>query len=75
MGLAPFFVREIFSVIKKLNEEGTSVLLIEQNIKSALEAAKRGYVLQNGKVMMEDESFNLLQNSEVQRMYLGEENA
>ena len=74
MGLAPFFVREIFSVIKKLNEEGTSVLLIEQNVKSALETANRGYVLQNGKVMMEDESSKLLQNSEVQRMYLGEEN-
>jgi len=74
MGLAPFFVREIFSVIKKLNEESTSVLLIEQNVKSALETANRGYVLQNGKVMMEDESSKLLQNNEVQRMYLGEEN-
>jgi branched-chain amino acid transport system ATP-binding protein len=67
-------VREIFSVIKKLNQEGTSVLLIEQNVKSALEAANRGYVLQNGKVTMDDESSKLLQNSEVQKMYLGEEN-
>jgi len=74
MGLAPLFVREIFSVIKKLNQEGTSVLLIEQNVKSALEAANRGYVLQNGKVTMDDESSKLLQNSEVQKMYLGEEN-
>jgi branched-chain amino acid transport system ATP-binding protein len=74
MGLAPLFVREIFSVIRKLNQEGTSVLLIEQNVKSALEAAHRGYVLQNGKVMMDDESSRLLQNREVQKMYLGEEN-
>ncbi|HUJ89570.1 MAG TPA: hypothetical protein VLX12_05185 [Syntrophorhabdales bacterium] len=49
-------------------------MLIEQNVKSALEAANRGYVLQNGKVTMDDESSKLLQNRQVQRMYLGEEN-
>lgn len=73
MGLAPFFVREIFSVIKRLNEEGVSILLIEQNVKHALEVAQRGYVFQNGKVVMDDESSSLLQNRDVQRMYLGEE--
>lgn len=73
MGLAPLLVREIFSVIKRLNEEGTSVLLIEQNVKSALEVANKGYVLQNGKVAMDDECSRLLENKDVQRMYLGEE--
>ncbi len=73
MGLAPVVVKEIFSVIKKLNAEGTSVLLIEQNVKSGLEIASRGYVLQNGKVVMEDLASRLLDNEDVKRMYLGEE--
>jgi branched-chain amino acid transport system ATP-binding protein len=73
MGLAPFIVREIFAVIKKLHQEGTSILLIEQNVKSALEVAHRGYVLQNGQVVLDDDSSRLLENRDVQRMYLGEE--
>ncbi len=73
MGLAPYLVREIFHVIKNLNEEGNSILLVEQNIKSALEIAHRGYVLQNGKVAMEDIAMNLIRNRDIQRMYLGDE--
>jgi branched-chain amino acid transport system ATP-binding protein len=73
MGLAPIVVKEIFSVIKELVEHDTSVLLIEQNVKSALEVAERGYVLQNGEVVMENSSKHLLENEEVRRMYLGEE--
>lgn len=73
MGLAPYLVKEIFHVIKKLNEEGDSILLVEQNIKSVLEIAHRGYVLQNGKVVMEDMAMNLMKNREIRKMYLGEE--
>ncbi len=72
MGLAPYLVKEIFHVIKKLNEEGNSILLVEQNIKSVLEFAYRGYVLQNGKVVLEDTGMNLIRNRDIQRMYLGE---
>jgi len=74
MGLAPLVVQEIFAVIEKLrHEEGTTVLLVEQNAKAALKMADRGYVLETGKVILEGAAADLLENPEVQRAYLGKE--
>lgn len=74
MGLAPLVVQEIFSVIEKLRkDEGTTVLLVEQNAKAALKMADRGYVLETGRVILEGTAVELLGNNEVQRAYLGKE--
>jgi branched-chain amino acid transport system ATP-binding protein len=71
MGLAPLVIKEIFSIIKELREEGKTVLLIEQNARAALKIADRGYVLETGKVVLEGEGTALLEHREVQRAYLG----
>ncbi len=73
MGLAPYLVKEIFRVIRRLNIEGNSILLVEQNVKSALEIACKGYVLQNGKVALEGLATSLIANTDIRRMYLGDE--
>jgi branched-chain amino acid transport system ATP-binding protein len=74
MGLAPLVVQEIFEVIRRLRDEkGTTVLLVEQNARAALRMADRGYVLETGKVILEESAANLLENKEVQRAYLGKE--
>ncbi len=74
MGLAPLVVKEIFNVIEKLcRESGTTVLLVEQNAKAALAIADRGYVLETGKVILEEKASELLENKEVQRAYLGKD--
>lgn len=74
MGLAPLVVQEIFSVIEKLrSQEGTTVLLVEQNAKAALKMADRAYVLETGRVILEGTASDLLENKEVQRAYLGKE--
>jgi branched-chain amino acid transport system ATP-binding protein len=74
MGLAPLVVQEIFSVIERLRrDEGTTVLLVEQNARAALKMADRGYVLETGKVILEGNAADLLENPEVQRAYLGKE--
>lgn len=74
MGLAPLVVQEIFKVITKLRQEkGTSVLLVEQNAKAALKIADRGYVLETGKVILEENASDLLENKDVQRAYLGKD--
>jgi len=74
MGLAPLVVKEIFGVIEKLRgEKGTTVLLVEQNAKAALAIADRGYVLETGKVLLEEKASELLENKEVQRAYLGKD--
>jgi branched-chain amino acid transport system ATP-binding protein len=73
MGLAPHLVKEIFRVIEKLNDGGTTILLVEQNVKSALEVSDKGYVLQNRKVALEGEASELAQNRDIRKMYLGEE--
>jgi branched-chain amino acid transport system ATP-binding protein len=74
MGLAPLVVQEIFAVIEKLRrDEGTTVLLVEQNAKAALKMADRGYVLETGKVILEGPAAELLENREVQRAYLGKD--
>ncbi|MCX7981839.1 MAG: ABC transporter ATP-binding protein [Syntrophales bacterium] len=72
MGLAPLIVKEIFSVIHALARQGgTTILLVEQNAKAALRIADRGYVLETGKVIMEGEALELMENKEVKRAYLG----
>ncbi len=71
MGLAPLMVREIFHIITKLREEGNTVLLVEQNARSALKIANRGYVLETGRIILEGSAEDLLANRDVQRAYLG----
>ena len=71
-GLAPLIVKGIFDILKNIREQGTTVLLVEQNAKMALGIADRGYVLKNGSIVMEDSGANLLQNDEVRTAYLGE---
>jgi branched-chain amino acid transport system ATP-binding protein len=72
MGLAPVLVEAIFEVIKKLNrEEGTTILLVEQNALMALSIAHRGYVLQNGRIVLDDTAANLKKNEMVRAAYLG----
>ncbi len=72
MGLAPVLVEGIFEIIKQINAEGTTILLVEQNALMALEVAKRGYVLQTGVVKLSDSASALLVNEEVRKLYLGE---
>ena len=72
-GLAPLIVREIFAIIAQLRAEGSTVLLIEQNAKAALEIADRGYVLETGKIIVQGKAAELLANNDVQRAYLGRE--
>jgi len=71
MGLAPLMVKEIFSIIVRLREEGNTVLLVEQNARSALKIANRGYVLETGRIILDGEAEDLLANRNVQRAYLG----
>lgn len=71
MGLSPLFVKEIFHVIKKLNEMGTTILLVEQNAKMALSISDRAYVMETGKITLEGSASELLENPEVKKAYLG----
>ena len=71
MGLAPLIVRDIFSIITRLRDEGNTVLLVEQNAKAALGIADRGYVLETGRIVLQGSSEDLLSNRDVQRAYLG----
>lgn len=71
MGLAPIFIKEIFSIIQEIKEQGTTVLLIEQNAKMALSIADRGYVLETGKIVLEGTGQELLDSDEVRKAYLG----
>ena len=71
LGLAPLIVRDIFSIIRKINEQGTTVLLIEQNANAALKIADRGYVLVTGEVKMSGKGQELLNDKSVQDAYLG----
>jgi branched-chain amino acid transport system ATP-binding protein len=72
LGLAPFLVREIFEIIKRINEEqGTTIALVEQNANMALQIAHYGYVMENGKIVMEDAAINLRENPDVKEFYLG----
>jgi len=71
MGLAPLMVKEIFNIIVKIREQGNTVLLVEQNARSALKIANRGYVLETGRIILEGDAGDLLANRDVQRAYLG----
>jgi branched-chain amino acid transport system ATP-binding protein len=73
MGLAPIFVEKIFEIIGEINEQGTTVLLVEQNALMALDAAQRGYVLETGKVALTDDAKRLRENEQVRKTYLGED--
>ena len=71
MGLAPILVEQIFDVIRDIHAQGTTVLVVEQNALMALGIAHRGYILQTGRIVLEDTAANLRQNPEVQKAYLG----
>jgi branched-chain amino acid transport system ATP-binding protein len=71
MGLAPVLVDSIFDTIKQLHAEGTTILLVEQNARMALQVANRGYVIQTGEVILSDTAERLRENESVQKAYLG----
>jgi branched-chain amino acid transport system ATP-binding protein len=71
MGLAPLLMMTVFDALKDINEEGTTILLVEQNARMALQFAQRGYVLENGNLVLEGDSKDLLANEEVKKAYLG----
>ncbi len=70
MGLAPIIVEQIFSIIQELNKEGMTILLVEQNANQALQVAHRGYVIQTGEIILEDDAGKLLTNKQVKEAYL-----
>ncbi|MEG6522123.1 ABC transporter ATP-binding protein [Desulfotomaculum sp. 1211_IL3151] len=72
MGLAPMLVREIFSIIKEINQTGTTILLVEQNAHMALSISHRAYVLETGEIVLSGPAADLANNPEVQKAYLGE---
>lgn len=72
MGLAPVLVEVIFETVQRINQTGTTILLVEQNALMALEVAKRGYVLQTGTVVLQDDAAALMKNEMVRKVYLGE---
>lgn len=72
MGLSPIFVSEIFDIIKEISKQGTTVLLVEQNAKKALEIADRAYVLETGKVVLSGDATDLMNDDSVKKAYLGE---
>jgi branched-chain amino acid transport system ATP-binding protein len=72
MGLAPVLVDSIFDTIRRLHAAGTTILLVEQNARMALQVANRGYVLQSGTILMSDSAENLADNAMVRKAYLGE---
>jgi len=73
MGLAPFLVRVILEVLVKLKEQGITVLLVEQNARAALQIADRGYVLENGRMVLDGPAADLLADQDVKRAYLGKD--
>jgi branched-chain amino acid transport system ATP-binding protein len=71
MGLAPILVEQNFELIKQINEQGTAVFIVEQNANMALSIADRGYVLQTGRIVLNDTAQNLLNNEQLRKAYLG----
>ncbi|NIQ38640.1 MAG: ATP-binding cassette domain-containing protein [Proteobacteria bacterium] len=71
LGLAPLLVDEIFRIIREINKEGTTILLVEQNANMALQAAQYGYVLETGRIVLHDRTEALVQNDHVRKTYLG----
>lgn len=72
MGLAPVLVEQTFEIIKQINQQGTTIFVVEQNANMALSIAHRGYVLQTGRIVLADTAQNLLNNEMMRRAYLGE---
>jgi len=72
LGLAPIFVERIFEIVHQINEQGTAILLVEQNALMALEAANRGYVMETGHIVLADSAESLKTNEQVRKTYLGE---
>jgi branched-chain amino acid transport system ATP-binding protein len=73
LGLAPMLVARIFDLLREIHEQGTTILVVEQNASKALHLADRGYVLESGSIVLQDTAPNLLGNDEVRKAYLGEE--
>jgi branched-chain amino acid transport system ATP-binding protein len=71
MGLAPLLMMNMFKALKEINAEGTTILLVEQNARLALQFAQRGYVIENGRLVLEGRSQELLENADVKKAYLG----
>jgi branched-chain amino acid transport system ATP-binding protein len=71
LGLAPILVQEIFQMVKRINQEGVTVLLVEQNVKQTLAMCHRAYVLENGRIVLEGEGKTLMDNDHVKEAYLG----
>jgi len=71
LGLAPILVREVFNIIRQINARGVTVLLVEQNVRQALEIAHRGYVLETGRIVRSGSAHDLLEDPEIKRVYLG----
>lgn len=71
LGLAPMLVKSIFATIREINQSGVTIVLVEQNARLALKLADRGYVLETGRIVLEDSAKGLLANPEVQKAYLG----
>ena len=71
LGLAPIIIAQIFQILKEIREEGVTIFLVEQNAHRALQLADRGYVLENGRIVLADTGANLLANDEVRKAYLG----
>jgi branched-chain amino acid transport system ATP-binding protein len=72
MGLSPILVNEIFDIIKEVSASGTTVLLVEQNAKKALSIADRAYVLETGKIVLEGDAKELMNDDSIKKAYLGE---
>jgi branched-chain amino acid transport system ATP-binding protein len=73
MGLAPIFLEKIFEIVQEINQQGTPILLVEQNALMALDVAERGYVMEIGKIALTDDAKALRQNEQVRKTYLGED--
>lgn len=71
LGLAPIIIQQIFDIIRKVNGDGVTVFLVEQNANQALKVAHRGYVIENGRITLEDKASSLLANEDVKKAYLG----
>jgi branched-chain amino acid transport system ATP-binding protein len=72
MGLAPIFVEKIFEIVTEINEQGTPILLVEQNALMALDVASRGFVMETGRIALADDAKALRQNEQDRKTYLGE---
>lgn len=71
LGLAPLLVQEILRTVREINQHGTTILLVEQNVFNALDMAQEGYVLENGRITLQGESKDLLGNEYIRESYLG----